>query len=154
MTTPAELVAGLQHRHPWSLLVLGASDTGKTTLLESILRSWDSGEPLAVVDCDIGQSHVGPPTTVAWGLIERPFTGWRQVQAQGMAFTGDVSPEGNLEAFLDAVERMVERARRQAARLVIDTTGLVDGELGLALKRLKVERVRPDLIVALQREQE
>lgn len=149
-----ELLTLLERLKPRTTLLLGASDTGKTTLLESLLRTWNSGERIGVVDCDVGQSHVGPPTTVAWGLLERPFTGWRQVQAQGMAFTGAVSPEAHVETFLDAVGRMAAEARRQAARLVIDTTGLVDGELGLALKRRKMDLLKPDLIVALQQEQE
>lgn len=148
------LRALLADRKPRTTLLLGASDTGKTTLLESLLRTWDPGEPVAVVDCDVGQSHVGPPTTVAWGLIERPFTGWRQVAVRGMVFTGDASPEGNLDTFLSAVSGMVEAARRHAAHLFIDTTGLAEGGVGVELKQRKMALIRPDLIVALQREQE
>ncbi|MBI3087347.1 MAG: hypothetical protein HYY91_00450 [Candidatus Omnitrophica bacterium] len=144
----------LRRRRPRVTLLLGASDTGKTTLLEQCLAERDDSGPLAVVDCDVGQSHLGPPTTIGWGVIPLPFTGWRHVEVAGFAFTGAVSPEGNVETFLDAAGRMVEAAGRHAASVVVDTTGLVDGELGRTLKRRKVERLRPDLIVAVQREGE
>jgi polynucleotide 5'-kinase involved in rRNA processing len=71
-----------------------------------------------------------------------------------MAFTGSVSPEGHLDTFLDAASRITQAARQMACRLLIDTTGLVDGELGYTVKRRKVERLKPDLIIALQRERE
>lgn len=148
------LLTLLADRKPQTILVLGDSDTGKTTLMAALLTAWDAGGAVAVVDCDVGQSQIGPPTTVAWALIERPFVGWRRTAVRGMAFTGSVSPEGNLDTFLEAVGRVVEGARRQAPHLLIDTTGLVQGELGLALKRRKLSLIKPDLILALQREQE
>ncbi|MHC4622056.1 MAG: AAA family ATPase, partial [Planctomycetota bacterium] len=41
-------------------LVLGASDTGKTTLISALAKRIASGQPLAIIDADIGQSHLGP----------------------------------------------------------------------------------------------
>lgn len=143
----------LERHDPGAVLLLGASDTGKTTLIEQILSAW-SVRPIAVVDCDVGQSRLGPPTTVGWGLIDGACEGWPRVGVRGIAFTGAVSPEGNVETFLEAVARMVEAAREAAPRLIVDTTGLVNGELGVMLKRRKIARLKPDLILALQRERE
>ncbi len=148
------LQALLGRHRPRTILVLGASDTGKTTLIEQLLADWHPGEAVAVVDCDVGQSHVGPPTTIGWGLIEGSFRGWHQVTVRDMAFTGSVSPEGNLEMFLGAVSHIVQAARQVATYLVVDTTGLITGELGNTIKARKIELIKPDLILAIQQEQE
>src|SRR4029077_20478609 len=38
--------------------------------------------------------------------------------------------------------------------VLVDTSGLVEGDLGRALKRLKIDRVAPNHLIALQRERE
>lgn len=144
----------LERMNPHVVLVIGASDTGKTTLIERLLPEWNTAEAIAVVDCDVGQSHLGPPTTIGWGVIAQPFQGWSHVPVRGIGFTGSVSPEGNLETFLQVASRVMQTARQSASRLLVDTTGLVAGELGKTLKRCKAELIKPDLILALQRDQE
>ena len=62
-------------------LVLGAADTGKTTLAEAIARRAASSGPVGVIDADIGQSHIGPPTTVGWALVDRPDVSFSQLAA-------------------------------------------------------------------------
>jgi polynucleotide 5'-hydroxyl-kinase GRC3/NOL9 len=150
----AALSSVLDRTDPRVILVLGASDTGKTTLIEQLLAEWNTAEAIAVVDCDVGQSHLGPPTTIGWGVIAQPFQGWSHVPVRGIGFTGSVSPEGNLEMFLQVASRVMQTVRQPASRLLVDTTGLVDGELGKTLKRRKAELIKPDLILALQRDQE
>src|SRR5262249_19550722 len=39
-------------------------------------------------------------------------------------------------------------------RVLVDTSGLVEGPFGLALKRQKIDRVAPDVLLALQRADE
>ena len=56
-------------------LVLGASDTGKTTLVETLAGKLAEAGPVAVVDADIGQSHIGPPATVGWAMAGKGGAG-------------------------------------------------------------------------------
>jgi polynucleotide 5'-hydroxyl-kinase GRC3/NOL9 len=70
-------------------------------------------------------------------------------------FVGSVSPERHLLQTTVGVKRMVETAISSGAELVIvDTTGLVDGQIGRALKASKVDLVRPDHIVCFQKASE
>ena len=135
---------------PQTILLLGASDTGKTTLIEQTLHGWTPPGPIALVDCDVGQSRLGPPTTVAWSVLEQPFEAWTKLPVQEFVVTGAVSPEGNLDIFLSAVQRIVASARRYSPRVLIDTTGLISGELGVELKQRKLALLRPDVVVALE----
>jgi len=53
------------------------------------------------------------------------------------------------------VKRMVDAAISAGAeRVIIDTTGLVDGQIGRALKSGKIDAIRPDHIVCFQRSSE
>ena len=57
-------------------VVIGASDAGKTTLIAALASELASrGEPVGVVDSDVGQSEIGPPATVGLGRSPRGSSG-------------------------------------------------------------------------------
>jgi len=135
-------------------IVIGDTDTGKTTFLEQIIEHLSISEEIAIVDLDIGQSHIGPPTTIAWGKIRGHFTGWESIRVEDFYFTGSVSPMGNLVPCLTGATLITERARRACKTVLIDTTGLISDHSGRILKHYKIELIRPDLIIALDRQGE
>lgn len=141
---------------PGATLVLGAPDTGKSTFSRYLVhRAYGAGEPVACVDLDLGQSFLGPPTALGLGLYPP-----RRPEADGLFpeacyFVGQTSPVG---AFLEVAVgcRVLAdlAARRGAGRLVLNTSGLVQGPLAVRLKRAEVELLNPALIVALERHRE
>jgi len=134
-------------------LVLGAGDSGKTTLVTGLASALAArGELVGVVDADLGQSDVGPPTTVGLGRVRRPIENLAEAEVLGLEFLGMTSPARCMRETGEATARLVARAREQGCtRVLVDTSGLVEGAFGLALKRIKIDRVRPDLLIALQR---
>jgi len=135
-------------------IVIGASDTGKTTFIETVINHLSVKDEIAIVDLDIGQSHIGPPTTIAWGKIRGHFTGWESIKVEDFYFTGSISPMGNLVPCLTGATLITERARRACKTVLIDTTGLISDHSGRILKHYKIELIRPDLIIALDRQGE
>lgn len=132
-------------------MVIGRVDTGKSTFcryLASVML--EKGLKTAIVDSDVGQSWIGPPTTVGMKQIrEDPI---RTLFPDSFYFVGSISPERHLLETTVGVKRMVEAANTAGAeRIIIDTTGLVGGGVGRALKSGKIELVRPDHIVCFQR---
>lgn len=145
---------------PGVVLVLGPPDSGKTTWVNTAAaRLGRAGEgPVAVVDADIGQATLGPPATVALGLLTEqpaePFALDRH-PFLSLSFVGSVSPQGHLLQLLTATVRLVERARQcGAGTVLVDTTGLVSPGIGFQLKLRKIELLQPTHLVALQREAE
>jgi polynucleotide 5'-hydroxyl-kinase GRC3/NOL9 len=126
-------------------LVIGANDTGKSTLVRRLAGALAGrGRAVSVVDADLGQSDVGPPTTVGLGRVRGPIV--------GLEFLGVTSPATCPRETADATARQVRRALAAgSAHVLVDTSGLVEGRFGLALKRLKIERVAPDVLLVLQR---
>ena len=155
------MVATLEEAHervlaePGVVFLLGGIDTGKTTFAIDVIRRADeAGIPSAFVDADIGQSTVGPPTTV--GL--KMFTDGRALDretlrvADALAFVGTITPRGHVVSLVSGAQRLVQRARDVGCRLiVVDTTGLVSGIHGQTLKYFKMTLVEPDHVIAFER---
>lgn len=153
----AELEATLERlvASPGVVFLLGGIDTGKTTFgVELIRRANQAGIPTALVDADIGQSTVGPPTTVGLrltsGLTE--LNRATLLAADAISFVGSIAPSGHLLALVTGTAKMVAQARAAGARLiVVDTTGRIDGISGQILKYHKMALVAPDHVVAFER---
>lgn len=137
-----------------TLLLLGAADTGKTTVLDALVKRLARRQPVAVVDADIGQSHLGPPTTIGWTVRARSTAQAAELWPHGIAFVGDITPMGHLLQWLAALALCVERARQAARTVLIDTPGLVAGPAACSLWWTVQRLLRPERIVALQRQNE
>lgn len=143
---------------PGIVMVLGASDTGKTTWVRTAAReSFRSraAVPLAIVDGDVGQASVGPPATVALGLLrDAPASEWslHDLPVHALSFIGAVSPLGHLLPLLVGVKRLADKALRLGAAMVlVDTTGLIETGAGFQLKLRKVDLLAPQHLVVLRR---
>lgn len=135
-------------------LILGASDTGKTTLAAALGKQLAQSRPVGIIDADIGQSHIGPPTTVGWAVIENPQTDFSQLTPGGISFVGDITPVGHLLQLTEAIAQCVEQVSKVTELIIVDTPGLVRGPAAAALW-WTVQRIsRPKLILAVQQNDE
>jgi len=149
-------VLELLSREKGKVLILGATDTGKSSLARFIIENLcPRGFIIGLVDADIGQSFLGPPTTIGFSLFKY-HPSWEIIfSPPEIFFVGSTTPEGHFPIFLKGVKKMVDRATSSEANLIlIDTTGFVSGEGGKELKRRKIELISPQFILALQRSDE
>jgi polynucleotide 5'-hydroxyl-kinase GRC3/NOL9 len=152
--TIAARVVGTSPPPTGRFLLLGAADTGKTTLLLALANRLAQSRPVALVDADIGQSHIGPPTTVGWTVIDSRTAAYPECQARGIAFVGDITPVGHLLQLTAALILCVEQAAQAADVVLIDTPGLVTGGAACTLWWTVQQLLRPQRILAVQRENE
>ncbi|GIV20676.1 MAG: polyhydroxyalkanoate depolymerase [Armatimonadota bacterium] len=138
------------------VMVLGARDVGKTTFTALLAnRQLAHGIRVAVVDADVGQSEIGPPTTIGMGLVEVPIPTLHAVVPRAIYFVGSNTPRGRMLETVSGVRAMVARAQEAGAEsIIVDTTGFVSGAAARRLKCAKVETVRPQFVVAIQRKDE
>jgi polynucleotide 5'-hydroxyl-kinase GRC3/NOL9 len=144
------------HRKKGSALILGASDTGKSTLAHFLVtRLCGMGNTVALVDGDIGQSVLGPPTTIGFAVFESAPRQLDDAQAIASYFVGSTSPRGHMLEMLVGTKRIVDRATHLGPEvIIIDTTGFVAGEIAWELKFQKVDLLRPAHLIGLQRRRE
>ncbi len=136
------------------ILVVGATDTGKTTFARYLYRRLSAGhERLAFVDGDVGQATLGPPTTMTMALGKPNDDRFPPSGRRFRVFVGDISPTGHMLPLVVGAHRLVRRARQGGATaIVFDTTGLVGpSQDGGALKLALVNLLRPELVIGLQR---
>lgn len=133
--------------------MLGPADVGKTTLAAAIANAAIRAQRrTAVVDADIGQSDLGPPTTVGLATPRRPARWMNEWRATAAFFVGDTSPHDVYRYLLEGAVRSIERVlRRRAQVIVVDTTGWVEGSAAVAAKVHKLHLIAPQHVVALQR---
>ena len=136
-------------RQSQQTMVLGAPDSGKSTFsLWAAMECLKSGRKVAYIDSDMGQSHVGPPTTIGLEILRQDST----ERERYIYFVGATNPKQHLLQTLTGVRMLVDRARQLAAdRIIVDTTGLVHGGAARELKLQKVNLLQPDCLVAIQR---
>jgi len=131
-----------------SVYIMGATDTGKTTLCRYLLSRTSAHVRTGCVDCDTGQSWIGPPTTEGMTIHPGP-------SKPVLRFVGSTSPRGHLVQTLTGAKRLVERALEDGARItLIDSPGLVHGGVGIEFQIQMIDLLRPERIIALQRGRE
>ena len=137
-------------------ILLGATDTGKSTLAKFLIFSLCRiGLKVALIDADIGQSFLGPPTTIGLSVFKSDPDWELLLSPPDLFFVGSTTPEGHFPIHLRGVKRMVDKAASYGADVtLVDTTGFVLGERGIELKRKKIDLISPRFIFALQESEE
>jgi polynucleotide 5'-hydroxyl-kinase GRC3/NOL9 len=135
-------------------LVLGSSDTGKTALVAAIAKHAASSQPVGIVDADIGQSHIGPPTTVGWAIVDQSQLDFSQLAIGGISFVGDIAPPGHLLQLTAATIQCVRQSSKLANVIIIDTPGFIYGPAAWALWWTMQRILQPELILAVERNDE
>lgn len=139
-----------------AVMVLGAPDTGKSTLSRYLVyRAYAAGLPVGLVDLDLGQSHLGPPASLGLGLFPPLAPGDDSLSPQGLYFIGQTSPLGAILEVAVGCRVLADQAGcRGVNRLVVNTSGFVQGPGALRLKKAQAELLHPGLILALQPDRE
>jgi len=136
---------------PGLVMVLGATDVGKSTLVSHLAKRWaEAGHALARLDGDPGQARLGPPTTMT---LEMRISGKALCRR---VFVGDVTPAGHMLPLLVGAAKLVQAAREAGAETILyDTTGLIDPRQGGAhLKWSKIDLLRPSALITLEKARE
>jgi len=144
------------HREKGIALILGAPDTGKSTLAHFlVVQLCRMGNVVALVDGDIGQSILGPPTTIGLALFDFAPKQLDNIQLIASYFVGSITPRGHMLEMLVGTKRIADRASQlDPGIIVIDTTGFVTGETAWELKFQKVDLLKPTHLIGLQRRRE
>jgi polynucleotide 5'-hydroxyl-kinase GRC3/NOL9 len=145
-------VAQLGTRKAAMVLLLGETDTGKTFFSTyCVNRLLAAGRTVGILDCDTGQSVIGPPATIGFAVLERPTVFLNEAAPQALYFTGSYSPASNFLEFGAGLARVLRQAQVRADIVLVNTPGWVQGDGGRLLVRSMIELVSPDHLVLFER---
>jgi polynucleotide 5'-hydroxyl-kinase GRC3/NOL9 len=137
-----------------TIMVIGESDTGKTTFARYLfLQLCRCHNRVAFLDCDVGQSTLGLPTTLNLALSDGEPSAFPPDGEVFSYFVGATSPRGYMLPTVIGVRKLQQKAQELGAEvIVVDTTGLVSRLAGGgALKQWKIELLEPSTLVGLER---
>jgi len=139
-----------------SVLVIGGVDTGKTSICTFLANlAIEKERKVAVIDGDLGQSDIGPPTTVGLAPVERPIVNLYSAKAESIVFVGTTTPSKAFEASLNALKILKDKSTEMAIDfLVINTDGWVEGDEAIRHKSQAVELSAPTAVIAIQERDE
>lgn len=135
-----------------SLMLIGAMDTGKTTMAKAVIEAaLDKRRTVAYIDADIGNPTVGPPACAGLKVIREKNDLNHLDSADRLHFVGGISPDRLILQAVIASAALAAEGAKLADLVVVDTTGTISGVAGETLKYHKAELIRPDQVIALQR---
>ena len=141
---------------PVTVMVLGCMDSGKTSFCTFLLNEAVTNKcKTCVVDADLGQSDVGPPSTVGVTFVTETVKDLFDVDAEDAVFVGCTNPSGALNKLVKGLTQLKKRLTEKGVELlVINTDGWVNGDEASAYKVRLAEKVAPTVVVGMQRENE
>jgi polynucleotide 5'-hydroxyl-kinase GRC3/NOL9 len=131
-------------------VVIGGADTGKTTLC-TFLSNYLIAEKrqVAVVDADIGQSDLGPPTTMAAGEVKASVTNLSQIEPNERLFIGLTSPGQAKGKVIRGTKRLVGYHNKPGKTTIVNTDGWVSGTEAVLYKLQMLDGLQPDITVGI-----
>lgn len=133
------------------VMVVGVSDTGKSTLVAGIAHAAaDAGARPAVLEADVGQSEHGPPGMM--DLLEpAPDPAARPWRTLGQWYVGSTAPYTVMAQCVAGIRRLADRASSLGMHpVLVDTSSFVGNTTGTAYKTAKHDVLRPGLVLAVQ----
>ena len=141
---------------PVTVTVMGGVDSGKTSFCTFLVNAAVKEKlKTAVIDADLGQSDIGPPSTVGFNFVAEPVKDLFEIDAQDAFFVGSASPSGAISKIIDGLYFLKGKVMAQAADFVIiNTDGWVEGEEASAYKVRLAKVVGSNAVVGLQQKNE
>jgi polynucleotide 5'-hydroxyl-kinase GRC3/NOL9 len=139
-----------------TVLLIGDVDTGKTTFLKYMANYLsEKNLKVSIIDADIGQSTIGPPSTIGFAIAEQRVESIENLPVKALYFTGAISPVRHLLPCVIGTKKILDYAMSLSPdKIIIDTTGFVIDSAAIALKQAKIELLNPDFIFAFSRGKE
>ncbi len=152
-TIPSSWHSGLQalvEMGRGKVLIVGASDTGKSTLTTFLANGLVRKRITPrIVDADIGQADIGPPTTVSTAVVPHCLASLADATPTSMIFVGHTSPSRVRAKLTNAISRLSEFT--QESLTLINTDGWVLDPEAVIYKIELIEAIQPDLVLGIAR---
>ncbi|MCW4045581.1 MAG: Clp1/GlmU family protein [Candidatus Bathyarchaeota archaeon] len=151
----AETLKNVQKK-PFTIMILGKSDSGKTSFCTYLInRLISENQKIAVLDGDLGQSDVGPPCTVAYAFATKSVTDLFTLRAENAFFVGFTSPSESPDKAIKGMTLMKQEILDKVADfVVVNSDGWVEGEEAVRYKSQLAEALNPDLFFCIPQSNE
>jgi polynucleotide 5'-hydroxyl-kinase GRC3/NOL9 len=133
-----------------TVMLVGDTDTGKSTLAIYLANmAIRSGLVPSVIDGDIGQGDLAPPTAIGAAVLSKQVVDLRDVNTtRQFEFVGSISPAGFEDLIAKKLRSIHDRISPLANITIVNTDGYVRNG-GVHYKAKIAEELQPDAIISL-----
>lgn len=138
------------------VMIVGGIDSGKTSFCSYLAnKALIEKRNVTIIDADLGQSDVGPPSTIGSCRITKPIKDPFEMGAENVCFIGVTSPSSAASKVIEGIAKMKEKVlKRNVDLLIINTDGWIEGEDAIKYKISLVKQVKPDIVIGIQEKNE
>ena len=133
-----------------TVMLVGDTDTGKSTLAIYLANmAITSGLVPSVIDGDIGQGDLAPPTAIGAVVLSKQVVDLRDVNTTNQfEFVGSISPAGFEDLIAKKLRSIHDRISPLANITIVNTDGYVRNG-GVQYKAMIAEELQPDAVICL-----
>ena len=145
----AQQVSDLATGKKTIVMLVGDTDTGKSTLAIYLANTAiRRGLIPSIIDADIGQGDLAPPTAIGAAILSKQVVDLRDVNTSLFEFVGSISPVGFEELIAKKLKSMLDRTSKLADICIVNTDGYVRNG-GIQYKAMIAKELQPDAVISL-----
>lgn len=130
------------------IYVIGANDSGKSTLCHYLAENLSQSHSSAYIDCDPGQSLIGPPTTIG---LKIPFHSLEPPPRSYLYFVGSTTPRGHMLQTLVGIKKLAELAQSLGTHwIILDSSGFVLDPVAREFQFRVIDLIQPQFLIVLK----
>ena len=154
--TVNEIVSEVKAASPFTVMVMGEVDSGKTSFCTFLANNAIKEKlKVAVIDGDLGQSDIGPPSTIGYSILNKCVKDLFDVDAENAYFIGLTSPGTATTKVIEGLSKLKDEVmKREAELVIINTDGWIEGEDAASYKLRLVDVLKPQVVVGIQQSDE
>jgi polynucleotide 5'-hydroxyl-kinase GRC3/NOL9 len=140
-------------KKPIVTMVVGGVDSGKTSFCTYLTNKMVNDKfKVAVLDEDLGQSDIGPPSTVAYAHVASPVTDLFSLEPENAVFIGATSAGAATKKTVEGTEFLKREIEKKAKAdfIVVNTDGWAGSDEAVQFKSELARSVEPDVIFCLE----
>jgi len=137
-------------------VILGDVGVGKSTLSTYLANvCFDHGIRTSIIDGDIGQTDIGPPTTTSSSTVSNHILSLQDLQPERSHFIGDTSPSSVTAKLVQSITHLKDEISRGRSEVIIlNTDGWVRDEEAVSYKLQLLHSLQPNLLLGLSSNKE
>jgi len=131
------------------IMVIGEANTGKSsfcTYLSNMLIKKES--KTYILDLDLGQSDLGPPTTIGLGMIENLINSIPEAHILYLYFVGSIAPDKVTKKIFEGTKKLTSVGPSNHS-MIVNTDGWISDESAVSYKLELIDLIKPDMVIGL-----
>jgi len=131
-------------------VILGDANVGKSTLSTYLANTcFDHGIRTSIVDGDIGQADIGPPTTTSASTVSNHILGLQDLKPERSHFIGDTSPSKVTAKLVQSITHLKDEITTRSEVIIVNTDGWVRDEEAVSYKLQLLNTLQANLVLGL-----